>query len=342
MTHAPACRVSEKDAERVRRLLQSKGVLSRELEPRREGGKVIFPLLRAIQDETLELTDGDFEERPHRILSYMELAKVPAELKDELPRAFDIVGDIVLVRLPKNLVTYKREIGEALLSFVSGARVVAVDSGVKGESRLRALEIVAGEGPLATIHKENGLSFKVDLERAYFSPRLSGEHEHVSAASHDGERLLDLFCGIGPFSLTVLDRFPKSTAVGVDSNIGAIELMRENAERFGVANRLECRMEDAEVFLGGKDEFDRVVMNLPREGYKYLSLVGRHVKSPGWLHFYGLVPKEEIDSKGLEVLHALSAEGRAGKWSVREARVVHPYSPFTSLVGYSLEKHASR
>jgi tRNA (guanine37-N1)-methyltransferase len=317
------------------------GVLARELEPKREGSRVIFPLSKTIHDDTLELTEEDFAERRHRPLSYVELAEVPSELKGELPRAFDIVGDIVLVRLPKTLVPYKHEVGAALLSFVSGARVVAVDSGVHGESRIRDLEVVAGRGPLATFHRENGLSFKVDLEKAYFSPRLAGEHDRVCTASRDGEKLLDLFCGIGPFSLTVLNRFPGSAAVGVDSNPGAIELMRENAERFGVLNRLECRMEDANDFLSGSEEFDRVVMNLPREGYKYLNLVGRHVKSPGWLHFYGLVPKEEVVSKGNEVLDTLSGGSGRREWSVKEARVVHPYSPFTSLVAFSLEKHAS-
>jgi len=322
-------------------MLQERGVLSRELEPKREGGRVLFPLVRTLEDSSLEFTEGDFSTRPHRIQSYMELAVIPEELRHELPRSFDVVGDVVIVRLPKTLLPYCHEVGTALLSFVPGARVVAVDSGVQGEARLRALEVVAGQGPLVTTYRENGLSFKVDLERAYFSPRLAGEHDHMSKVSQDGERLLDLFCGIGPFSLTVLSRCLHSTAVGVDSNAQAIELMRENAERMGVSARLECRTEDAGNFLKGGGEFDRVVMNLPREGYKYLKLVGRLVKSPGWLHFYGLVPKGDIASKSDEVLEALSCGQEPSEWSVKEVRVVHPYSPSTSLVAFSLEKHAS-
>lgn len=349
MKRVSACAVPSHGAEEMHRRLIERGILSDTLRPRREGDRVLFPLKPGLIDPTLTLVEAEFEPRVWRPDSYRDLVNVPLELRALLPGGFDVIGDMVVVRLPAGLQPYQSEVGEALRRFVPGCRVVALDHGVHGESRLRTLEVIAGKGPLTALHTENGISFRVDLSTAYFSPRLSGEHLKVASLSHDGERLLDLFCGIGPFSMAFLVRNPQARAVAVDSNPDAVALLRENAVRLGILGRLECRAEDASNFLRSEEHFDRVVMNLPHEGYKYLGLVGRHVKSPGWLHFYGIVPREKgrrassdgripFLQKGREILSTLSTDGAPGKWSLKEAREVHPYSPTAILVSFTVEK----
>ncbi len=345
-----ACAVPLKEAEAARKWLAARHLIASGLETRREPDRVLFPLTEDPGSLPYPVLEADFEVRTQRATSYAELVQLPPDLHSLLPGGYDIVGDVVLVRLPDELIDHRAPIGDALLRFVPGSRVVVLDRGVHGETRIRSLETIAGSGPLSTTHRENGLSFRVDLAQAYFSPRLAGEHERVAQSGRDGEHLLDLFCGIGPFALTFLVRHPRSAATAVDLNVQAISLARENARRLRVEERLTLAEEDVTGFLAHAGAFDRVVMNLPHEGYKYITLVDPHVKSPGWLHFYGLVPRERSrttttvprlpdEGTAAEALRSLvEPKGQAPKWTLKERREVHPYSPALTLESFTLEK----
>ncbi|MFG1529981.1 MAG: hypothetical protein AAFA34_01725, partial [Thermoplasmata archaeon] len=117
-----------------------------------------------------------------------------------VPRSFDVIGDIVVVRIPDGSPVEPRRIGEALRAFVPGTRLVGADRGVQGPYRIRLLDRLAGTGSWATVHVEHGLRLHVDLERAYFSPRLAHEHHRVASEVRSGETVFDLCCGVGPFA----------------------------------------------------------------------------------------------------------------------------------------------
>jgi tRNA (guanine37-N1)-methyltransferase len=339
MTLATGARVPHQSAEKVRRALSAQGLLSPSLEPLHEEGHVVFPLLGEFSFPGVETVQQDFPPRSSHPTSYTDLLELEEPLRKKLPKSFDVIGEIVALRLEPELLPHRAEIGEALRKFVPGVRVVALDRGVHGKARLRELEVIAGTPPLVTLYRENGITFKVNLETVYFSPRLAREHGRVAAQVQDGERILDLFCGFGPFALTSLRQHPKTTAVAVDANTQAIALLRENAARLKVESRLEAYAEDAEDFLGRPALFDRVIMNLPREGYKYLRSVGAHVKSSGRLHFYGLFHRDQRNLAATSVQAALGPAEGSSPWSLEEERVVHPYSPSTLLMAFTLEKH---
>ena len=66
---------------------------------------------------------------------------------------------------------------------------------IKGELRTRDMEIIAGENSTETIHKEFGLRFKIDVKKAYFSPRLATERKHVTELVKEGETVLEISSG---------------------------------------------------------------------------------------------------------------------------------------------------
>lgn len=327
-------------AESLRRRLAGGHQLRRDLFPIREGKRVIFPVLdmsaTALPPES-EVVRRAFPVRPQPPPDrYQDLVTIPDPLRPALPRSFDVVGDVVLIRLPSELEPFRREIGQALLAFVPGARIVAQDSGVHGDARIRTLHPLAGEGGFSTVHRENGISFHVDLERAYFSPRLAGEHARIASATRAGETLLDLFCGVGPFSLTALARNRDLRAIAVDSNPGALEMLRRSARALGVEDRIDVVCEDARAFLAHPGTFSRVVMNLPHEGYKYVGLVAPHVVGGGAIHYYEVTPRELRSERAQTLLDQIGKSPGVGSWSVQEERLVHPYSPGADLVVYTL------
>jgi len=108
--------------------------------------------------------------------------------------SFDQVGEIAIIRIPDPLLPRRREIGEAVLAQASGAtRVFCQASDVSGEHRTRSLELIAGEGGTVTVHREHGCAMLVDVEGAFFSPRLATERARIASLASDGETVLNMF-----------------------------------------------------------------------------------------------------------------------------------------------------
>jgi tRNA (guanine37-N1)-methyltransferase len=325
------------EAESVHRALNSRGLLQRGIRVARSPREVVFPV-RSVPEPALPHTrveERDLPAEPATPHSYRELLQLPPELQAILPRAFDVMGDVVLVRLPAQLEPYAEKIGAALLAFVPGARRVGWDRGVHGEARVRRLTPLAGSGPWRTHHRENGLEFIVDPEQAYFSPRLAGEHARIASQVVPGETVWDLCCGIGPFAITIARRGVAGRVVAVDSNPAAIALLRENADRLGVSSRVEPRIEPVDRFLPSAGVANRVVLNLPHEGIKYLPSVSAAVAPGGTLHYYEVSPRADHSMRGTALVNGLASPR---EWACIEARRVHPYSPQADLVAYAFRR----
>jgi len=336
---APGLSVPRARGEEVRQELLDAGILRVDFEILREGDHLVFPL--SGEPSSLPSGWGDVVQREfprHERkgpMQYRDLLAWDDRLKDALPRAFDVVGDIVLLRLPPELDDRKGEVGDALLRFVPGARIVGLDHGVHGPERRRTVERIAGTGGWRTRHRENGLEIEVDIERAYFSPRLAREHARVAEATRPGEAVYDLCCGVGPFSLTIARAGRAARVTAVDSNPEAVALLAESLARTMHGERVTPLATSLEAFLPSASPVERVVMNLPHEGIKYLASVARTVAPGGSLHHYEVVSRTELSSRGNALVNLLAPEGR---FVVQEQHVVHPYSPSADLVAFDLER----
>ncbi|MGA8541984.1 MAG: methyltransferase domain-containing protein [Thermoplasmata archaeon] len=324
--------------ETARRTLRERGLLREDLRILREGDEIALPL---IDGPSLPEGLGEVDERDFERLSaptvgdYRALVATSPEDRALLPRSFDVIGDIVLVRVPEELAPRAAEIGEALLRFVPGARIVGADHGVQGTDRRRSLQPIAGSGGWSTRHRENGIELEVDLGRAYFSPRLAREHARVAAAIERGDRVYDLCCGIGPFALTIARDGRAAEVTAVDSNPEAIALLRTSYGRRKFPTPVRMYDGPVELFTAVAEPVNRVILNLPREGIKYLPSVARTVARRGRLYYYEVTPRAEFERRGTALTQLL---GDAGSWTVADQHVVHPFSPNADLAAFVLER----
>jgi tRNA (guanine37-N1)-methyltransferase len=324
--------------EELRRSLLEAGLLRTDLEILREGDRLAFPVVddRAVPDGMGDLTEREFEPvRTPGPTDYRARLSWPAEEALQLPRSFDVVGDVVLIRIPEELRGRANEIGAALLSFVPGARIVGWDRGVKGPERRRSLEVIAGTGGWRTRHRENGIEIEVDPDRAYFSPRLAREHALVADAVAPGDRVYDLCCGVGPFSLTIARGGRATRVTAVDSNPAALELLRASSHRQKFGGRITVLEDRVEAFALDANPVERVIMNLPHEGIKYLPSVARTVARRGHLYYYEVTPRTEFERRGEAVVRTLD---RPEQWAMMDQHIVHPYSPAADLVAFVFER----
>ena len=336
---APGLRVPRNHGEEVRKELADAGLLRTDLEVEQEGEFLVLPTVNDV--EGIPSSWGEPVEREFRLhpakgpSRYRDLLPWPDEEKETLPRSFDVVGDIVLIRLPTALEPKKEEVGEALLQFVPGVRLVGLDHGVHGPARRREVERIAGSGTWRTRHRENGVELDVDVERAYFSPRLAREHARVAEEVESGDRVYDLCCGVGPFAVTIAHLGRAASVTAVDSNPEAIDLLRETLRRYPFGPRVRAVAAPLEAFLPEAVPVERVVLNLPHEGIKYLPSVARTVAPGGRLYYYEVVARTELEGRGVVLVDSLVPPG---EFAVVAEHVVHPYSPASDLVAFVIER----
>ena len=207
---------------------------------------------------------------------------------EELYGAFDQIGDIIILRIPDSLVSKKETIGKVLLEKVKTAKSVFYQSSpVSGDFRTRELELLAGEDKTETKYKEHGCRFIVDVEKAFFSPRLSTERDRIANLIQDGETVINMFGGVGMFSIIAAKK-KKCTVYNIDINPNATRLCEKNINLNKLVGKVESITGDATKIIEEKltGVGDRVLMLLPERSDEFLDSAIKAVKKNGIIHYY--------------------------------------------------------
>ena len=218
----------------------------------------------------------------------------------ELISAFDQIGDIIIVRIPESLLSKKKIIGETLLNEVKIAKSVFYQtSAVEGDFRTRNLKILAGKDNTETEYKEFGCRFLVDVENAFFSPRLSTERERIANLIQDGEIITNMFAGIGMFSIMAAKK-KKCTVYSLDINPTASKLCEKNIEMNKLAGKVISINGDASKIIEEQltDKSDRTLMLLPERSDEFLDSAINTTKDGGIIHYYSHVHADKKSEAG--------------------------------------------
>jgi tRNA G37 N-methylase Trm5 len=281
--------------------------------PKRETQTVFEALLRAgllaqrgrilhDGDFTLVPVDGDaplqlggeftqFEEveaeqpeaEPHRWIERLPewlSEDVIAEHEGIWPSSQELLGDLLVFKVEREVSDFSQQIALAKISHVKGARLALRDHGVGGEFRVRELEPLAArhEGEVIdasqiadleeearatllttrTLVREHMRSIRIDPSKAYFSPRLQGERwKTVESAERLREILgrplavADPYCGVGPALVHLIKRRGLvGELLASDLNPDAVELLFDNIRRWGAPNIPEIQAPLTEVSPG--------------------------------------------------------------------------------------------
>jgi len=224
---------------------------------------------------------------------------------DELARApgsWAVIGSVVLVELGDS--PRPAEVGEALLSVHGEADTVLAREGIAGQHREPAVEVIAGEGDTETVHREHGTTYALDLAAVMFSPGNKSERARMGEVVSADERVLDMFAGIGYFTLPMARGGARVTAV--ERNPAAFQYLVENVVRNDVRERVETYRADCrdvvangvEVADAGGDPFafDRVVMGY-YDAYEYLDSALTALAPGGRIHMHEATPEKLVPDR---------------------------------------------
>lgn len=318
--------------ERVRRILIEMGALDRGKRIRSDDSHVYIPVLESINPNALkevadvEIVHMEFEEDRRRITVEEILGRKPS---------FEIIGDIAVVEDEE-----PGRVADAIMAVHRGIRtVLAPVSDVEGEFRLRRYRYVAGEMKTLTIHREHGIRYMVDLENAYFSPRLSTERLRVAEQVRPGEFVVDMFAGVGPFSLLMAKKGAK--VIAIDKNPYAVKLLRENARM----NRLDLEIREGDAACLTEDladKADHVVMNLPHSASVFLSEAIRTARNGGVVHYYTFAPEDDL-YRDVGIIEEKARE-LGCEAAVLYRGIVRSYAPriYNVVIDFMVKKDAHR
>ena len=247
---------------------------------------------------------------------------------EELFSAFDQVGDIIIIKIPDSLLSKKEIIGKTLLEQVKTAKSVFYQaSSVEGDFRTRDLEILAGENKTETEYKEFGCRFIVDVEKSFFSPRLSTERDRIANLVQEGETVINMFGGVGMFSIIVAKR-KKCTVYNIDINPIAAKLCEKNIELNRLAGKVISIHGDAAKIVEEKlkDKGDRVLMLLPERSDEFLDSAIFAAKNNGIIHYYSHIHADE-KSKAAKLSEKHYSETTPVKSNILDSKIVRAVGP---------------
>lgn len=316
--------------EEVRQALLEKELLQTDLTIIRDEEFIYMPINIKTEKKILGyvVAEKDFEKRDKTVSNYKEILDIPHEFQSLLPTSFDVIGGLAIIKLPDELMGYKENIGEAILKANKSIETIALDSGVESEERVRKLEIIVGKKVTETIHKEYGIELEIDPSLVYFSPRLATERWRVAQMVKEGEIVIDMFCGVGPFSILIAKHRKPKKIYSIDINENAIHYLNKNISRNKVSN-VESLHGDSAVLVPNLEKADRIIMNLPHSSFEFLKIALSNIKSRGIIHYYEILGHDNIEERKKDIFGI--AEKHGVRFDVQDEIEVHTYSPNSSL-----------
>ncbi|MFH0848054.1 MAG: hypothetical protein V1857_00945 [archaeon] len=155
-----------------------------------------------------------------------------------------------------------------------------------GELRTRRLDWLFGKRRTCTLHSENGCRFAVDLASTYFSPRLLHERARIAAlvgSRRDRETVINMFSGVGCFSIQIAKASPASIVYSININPDAVRYMLKNVRINKVEGKVVVMLGDSRrltgEFLTGRT--DRVLLPMPETSLLYVHAATMTIRKAG-------------------------------------------------------------
>lgn len=262
--------------------------------------------------------------------------KLQDELSDEevslLPRGFQTIGVNIIIRLNEELLPKKQLIANTYLEILPKIKAVYLNSG-RIEGRFREpekIKFITGEDNPEVMHKEHGVIYKFDITKVMFSKGNINERKYLSQLVKRGELIVDMFAGIGYFSLPIAINAHPIKIYSIELNPVSYQYLLENVK----LNKLEdiiipiqgnCKDKVIELYESGI-RADRVIMGVFPAPKDYISEALLLLKDSGTIyHYEGVALKEEAHLLFEEFYEIAKIQSLSCK--LMNQRIVKSYGP---------------
>ena len=251
---------------------------------------------------------------------------------ENVTKSFDIVGNIAVINAKGGLA---KKVGNAVMATHNRVETVLRKGGaVSGRYRTRKLHFVCGKRNYVARYRENGVELVFDIRKVFFSPRLAFERKRIVDLSTDGENVIVMFAGVGPFAIEIARKNRRSKVIAIELNRDAYKYLLGNIKGNNAANVEPVLGDAAKVSKKYRNFADRIVMPLPMKAKEFLDVAFLMAKRKAVIHYYTFIEGTQASEK--RFLKKFAAKHHA-KLKIMGERTVRPYSSRISEEVFDLE-----
>lgn len=288
-----SAKVKKELAEKFIQQLLSNEILNEERKILQENDFVFFPLRKA-NKEIIEKFNAEIIEKEHPFRNLQkfpfeiikEKLQIPNELKNSLPYKWELIGKVLILKIPNELEYYEEKLAKVYAEILKAEAVVKEIGRIEGEFRTPNIKIIFGK-ETETIHKENNIKFKLDVAKIMFSSGNIDERIKMAKLNCKDETIVDMFAGIGYFSLPLAVYCNPKKIISCEINPIAYKYLKENIKLNKVSNIIPFFGDNRNCEEGIAD---RVIM-----GYfsneEFLEKAFRILREKGIIHYHAKCSK---------------------------------------------------
>jgi len=272
----------------------------------------------------IEVIDGETFKRETRSPQSRikgALAHLPGEAIKELPMRWEFVGDIVIIRLEDSASPYREEIGKAYAEALGAKTVCADTGGVSGEFRRPAMDTIFGSDT-ESVRLENGIYYKFDVTKVMFASGNTDERNRMKHTGCKGETVVDMFAGIGYFTLPIAKFSGCKEVIACEKNPASFRYLCENIRLnevdnivkpvFGDNRELEC------------EGADRIIMGYVQSTSAFLEKARSMIRPGGIIHYHDTFYVNEYRERLDNIFENVFGKDRFNMISIREVKSFAP------------------
>ncbi len=246
-----------------------------------------------------------------------------------IPKGFQKTGEIIIMNLPLELESKFNIIGEAVLEIVSNVKTVCAKVGeITGEFRRPQIKVIAGENNLEVENFENGVWFCYDAGKIMFAKGNVSERGRLPKIVKEGELIVDMFVGIGYFSLPIAKKVKGVKIYGIDKNPDSIFWLKKAIKKNKLDN-LEVIEGDSKAEVGRLIvegiKADRVLMGYLPPPEEFVSHALKILKKGGMIHYDALIRTDFVEGDLAKIKELFEQTGR--KVEIVNPQRVKSYRP---------------
>ncbi|MCX6746727.1 MAG: hypothetical protein NTU63_01170 [Candidatus Pacearchaeota archaeon] len=241
----------------------------------------------------------------------------------KIVKSFDVLGNIAIVRFPKDFnLKEKKKFAEGVLKEQKSIKtILEKKERIKGRLRKLSTSWIAGEKTKEVLYRENDCVFRFNIDKTYFSPRLSNERKEIASKIKKNDLVLVMFAGVAPFSIAIAKKSKARKIFSNEINREANKYAKLNIELNKVKNKIEMIPGDIKRIAGKlKDKFDVIVMPRPQLKDDFLKeafILSKTGKRGTRIYYYDFCNADEIDS----VVEKIKSKAKQSKKKIKILQV---------------------
>jgi tRNA wybutosine-synthesizing protein 2 len=332
MNEMKALVVPKEQAEAVRLRLLDQGYLDTKRKLSKKGKHLEIPITGAVPPEFRSYgvvwpDDAEYYESKSTLRDLMRVHLDHDELA-LLPRGWQIIGDIMVFSLHRDLCPVKELVGNAMLELYPHCKSVYLDMGITGQMRRPGRELVAVrdgvDDTAVTVHTENGCRFKLDVTKVMFSKGNLQERMRMARLGK-GEVVVDMFAGIGYFTIPIAVHSHPDKIVAIEINPESYHYLVENIQLNGVEGIVKPVFGDC-AEMTPIFSADRVIMGYVGNTCRYLKHGIKALKSGGILNYHDTMPVHLVPSRSIDLIK-IEAGKQCRRAEILDWHRIKKYSP---------------